>query len=93
MCRALLATKDVIMYVINPTLDDYLEWADPEAIRFDGLDDAVVGVDHRGFLLYDHSKMIEVLEEQGMTADEAYEWIDYNVIPVMAGEGFTVIYQ
>jgi hypothetical protein len=27
-----------------------------------------------------------------MTIDEAIEWIDYNVMGVMGGQGFTVLY-
>lgn len=77
----------------NPHLDLYLDTADPEAIRFDGLDYAILGTDHNGLLVYSYDRMIECfITDQDMTLDEAIEWIDYNVIGVMAGKGFTILY-
>ena len=76
----------------NPNIDEYLDMADPEAIRFEGLDYAIVGTDHNGFLVYDYDRMIEQFVVDGMTIEEAIEWIDYNVMGVQAGQGFTVLY-
>ena len=78
----------------NPNLDFYLEQADPEAIRFDDLDYAIVGTDNNGLLVYDYDRMIECfIADSEMTFDEAVEWIDYNVLGVMAGKGFTILYS
>ena len=78
----------------NPNLDLYLETADPEAIRFDDLDYAIVGTDNNGLLVYDYDRMIECfITDTEMTIDEAIEWIDYNVMGVMGGKGFTVLYS
>ena len=75
-------------------LDLYLETADPEAIRFDDLDYAIVGTDNNGLLVYDYDRMIECfIADTEMTVDEAIEWIDYNVMGVMGGKGFTVLYS
>ena len=75
-------------------LDLYLETADPEAIRFDDLDYAIVGTDNNGLLVYDYDRMIECfMTDSEMTFDEAVEWIDYNVMGVMGGQGFTVLYS
>ena len=73
-------------------IEDYLDQCDPEAIRFDGLDDAVIGTDHRGYLVYDYLKILNVFLRD-MEEDEAVEWIDYNVIQTMGGDGFTIVYQ
>jgi hypothetical protein len=35
--------------------------------------------------------MVSIFEGMGMDEEGAVEWIDYNVIDTMAGEGFTVI--
>lgn len=44
-------------------------------------EDAVIGVSSDGQVVYDYGKMVECLmDEEGMTEDEACEWIDYNVI-------------
>jgi len=78
----------------NPNLDIYLEGADPEAIRFDDLDYAIVGTDQNGLLVYDYDRMIKYfMSEQDMKLEEAIEWIDYNVVGVMGGQGFTILYS
>ena len=74
-------------------LDFIMDGAADEAIIFDQLDPAIVGVDHNGNLVYSHEKMIDCFMGQGMTLDEAIEWIDYNVLCINGGEGFTVIMQ
>ena len=86
MCGALLALEDEM-------IEEYLENADPEAIVFDGLDLAIVGFDHNGLMVYDHQKMVNIFIADGMTEDEAIEWIDYNVIGTMGGQGFTILYK
>jgi len=73
-------------------IEDYLDQCVPEAIRFDGLDDAVIGTDHRGYLVYDYFKMLDVFLLE-MEEEEAVEWIDYNVISIMGGNGFVVLYR
>jgi hypothetical protein len=72
--------------------EDYLQWVEDDAIRFTGLDEAIIGYDHRGLLVYSYEKMLDVFM-QDMTEEEAVEWIDYNVLGTNAGMGFTVIYQ
>ena len=72
-------------------LEHHLDCCEPSAIRFDGLDEAILGSCHRGFLVYDYDTMVSIFEEMGMSEEEAVEWIDYNVIGTMAGEGFTVM--
>ena len=74
-------------------LEHQLNCCDPDAIRFEGLDESIVGICHRGFLIYDYDTMVSIYEGMGMSSEEAVEWIDYNVIGTMAGEGFTVMYR
>ena len=61
-----------------------------QAIRFDALDDAIIGVDHNNLLVYDYDKMISIFCDQGMTDEEAIEWIDFNVIATNGGVGFVI---
>ena len=78
----------------NPHIDLYLDGADPEAIRFDGLDYAVVGTDQNGLLVYSYDRMIECfMTDQDMELEEAIEWIDYNVLGINGGQGFIVVYS
>ena len=75
-------------------IEYYLDCCDPKAIRFSGLDDAIIGVDQNGQLCYLHSKMMELfMNNEKMTEIEAMEWIDYNVIGVNAGIGFTIVFD
>jgi hypothetical protein len=65
-----------------------------EALILDGLDDAIAGASDSGLLIYDYSKMVKIFEKQGMTVDEAVEWIDYNVMGVQCnGDGFIMMYE
>lgn len=75
-------------------IDTYLELADPKAIRFHGLDEAVVGVDHSGLLVYNYTKMHNIfMKDSKMDSDEATEWINFNVLGTNAGVGFTILYE
>ncbi len=64
------------------------------ALILHGLEDAVAGVSDGGLLIYDYNKVVKVFEKQGMTVEEAVEWIDYNVMGVQCnGEGFIMMYE
>lgn len=44
-------------------------------------DNFIIGVTLDDKLIYDYDKMIEeLIEDDGMSFDEAMEWIDYNTI-------------
>ena len=54
-----------------------------ETLRFDNpsFDTAVVGIDYWGRLIYDYNKMIvELMETDNITEEEAIDFIDYNTI-------------
>lgn len=70
----------------------YLETCDPTAIRFHDLDDAILGTDHNGNLVYGYDQLVDCFVQAGMGLDEAGEWVDYNVIGTNGGQGFTVLY-
>lgn len=72
---------------------DYLEFCDEEAIRFDDLDDAIIGTNQHGELVYCNDIMTSIFMSQGMSYEEAAEWIDYNVVGTMGGQGFTILYR
>lgn len=63
---------------------------DEETIILDGLDDCVVGVSEEfgkgRRLVYDRAKIIEKLQSDGMTYEEAFEYYDYNILGLYAGE-------
>jgi hypothetical protein len=63
-------------------------------LKADGFDDAIIGVDFNyepAKLVYSKQAMIEVLIEDGMSLDDAIEYLEYNVFCAYIGEG-TPIY-
>tara|TARA_Y100000593_G_scaffold81196_1_gene151846 strand:- start:1334 stop:1645 length:312 start_codon:yes stop_codon:yes gene_type:complete len=68
------------------------EIASEKTLFADGLDDAIIGVVERsGFnetiILYDTNKIIELLEADGMSNEEATEYFQYNILGSYMGEG------
>lgn len=44
-------------------------------------DDALIGVSEDGRAIYDFEKMVDwLMKEEGLSDDEAVEWIEYNTI-------------
>ena len=71
-------------------------------LKMDGLDDAIVGsadvwvpngAGARTIekLIYSGDKIVEVLMAQGMTEEEAYEFVDFNIAGAYMGEETPVI--
>lgn len=60
-------------------------------LTWDGYDDAIVGIAHRGddsFVVYDWYKCLDILvERDGMTRAEAKEWFLYNTAGAAMGGG------
>ena len=68
------------------TLEEIKELADPEAVVWNGFDDAIIGIDNAGKLVYDIDKMIATLvTRDGMAEDEAMEYLDFNVLCAYVG--------
>jgi len=68
------------------TSQEIKDMADPEAIGWDDFDDAMVGTDNMGRIVYDINKMIEVLQKDDMTEEEAREYLDFNVLSTYVGD-------
>ena len=73
-------------------IDNYKEYLDEHAIRFDDCDVAIIGYDHNGCIAYDYNRLLAVFMLQGMAREDAINWIDYNVLPTNAGQNFTIVY-
>lgn len=58
------------------------DMAGESAIVFDGpdYDDAIVGVSHDDRVIYDYDAMVGILMDDGMSEEEAVDFIDYNTI-------------
>lgn len=74
----------------NPILD-LIEEYNPNALKADGFDDAILGVASRcgmnDLIAYDVSKIIQILmDRDGMTYEEAQEFFEFNIIGAYMGE-------
>ena len=64
----------------------------PDAILWDDMDDAIVGISDDGRVVYDINKMEHLIyDKDNMTFDEAVDWVDYNILSAHLGE-FTPIH-
>jgi hypothetical protein len=73
---------------------DIIADLNPEAVVWNGFDEAVIGMGERctlgPVLIYSHSKMIEILADE-MDEDEAAEYIQFNVLGAYVGEYTPII--
>lgn len=81
----------------NPNgLDEFLDnGLEPDLIKWDGCDKAIIGVGYRcgqhPMYVYDYPRLVEVFTDQGMTQDEAEEWVDFNIVGAWVGESTPII--
>jgi hypothetical protein len=68
-----------------------------KTLRIDGCDEAIVGVGCRCgqplVVVYDRDKLIQHFHKEGMTLEEAEEWVSYNIEGAWLGEGTPVIME
>tara|TARA_R110002020_G_scaffold144841_1_gene318034 strand:- start:2210 stop:2437 length:228 start_codon:yes stop_codon:yes gene_type:complete len=61
-----------------------------EILFADGFEEALVGIGSRcgqpDIAVYDSEKCVSILESQGMTYAEAWEFFDFNVVGAWVGE-------
>ena len=67
--------------------DEIIDQADPEAIVWDEFDEAIIGRDNVGRLVYDIDLMVELLvRDDEMSEEEAMEFLDYNTLNTFVGD-------
>lgn len=58
-----------------------------ELLTADGFDEAVIGVDtHTDRVIYSLRRCREILMSQGMSYEEALEYLDFNVVDAYVGK-------
>lgn len=66
-------------------------------LKADGFDDCLIGIGlsfgKHGTLVYDQAKVIQKLEEQGMTNEEAFEYYEYNILGACLGDNMPVFVE
>lgn len=71
--------------ILDIILDNY---PDEGFLKADGFDDAIIGIDSKGYkLVYSVSKCLDILmKDNGMDFEDAYEYFYYNVEGAYVGE-------
>jgi hypothetical protein len=66
-------------------------------LKADGFDDCLIGIGlsfgKHGTLVYDQAKVIQKLEEQGMTNEEAFEYYEYNILGACLGDNMPIFVE
>lgn len=81
-----METESNIKYPIFNTVDDLCEYlkaqGHEETLFFENPSfvKAITGITDSEQLIYDYDLMIEAAMEEGWTAEESIEWIEYNTI-------------
>ena len=75
----------------NEEVLDHIAEINPEAMFPTGLEDAIIGITNGiasdGLIVLDHQKCVEIfMERDGMSHEEAIEWMSYNVTGAFMGE-------
>lgn len=73
------------------SIRDIIAEINPDALLVDGFDPAIIGTSECMRVVYSIEKMIEILVEEGMTEEDAWDHLSYNVLCAYVGE-FTPIY-
>jgi len=64
----------------------------PDAVMWDGFDEAIIGMTTNGSVVYDISKIHLLLMANGeMTLDEAIDYAEYNILCAHVGD-FTPVH-
>jgi hypothetical protein len=78
------------------TLEEIIDnYGDDDLLKADGFDEAVIGIEiNTGRLVYDIFKMRELLiKNDGMSSDDAMEYLDFNVLGAYMGEKTPIYVQ
>jgi len=82
-----METKENTIELLKP-------YAHEEAMTANGFDDAIIGLSVDGLFVYDIDDCVQILMKDGMTNDEANEYMDFNVTNAYVGVGTPIfIYQ
>ena len=77
------------------TIKERLSECNPEALFIDGFDNALIGIARRcgspDVAVYDYAKCVDVMVDDGMSHDEAVEYMEYNVAGAYVGENGPIL--
>ncbi len=74
-------------------IEDFVDlYAEPEeTLKADGFDDAIIGIDSKQRMVYSIEKILQILQDDDMTQEDALEHFYYNIDGSYVGD-YTPIY-
>lgn len=79
------------MTVLERILQDHPE---AEFLKADGFDAAIIGIDQDGErLIYDSNSVVQVLINEGMDEEDAWDYFYYNIAGAYVGENTPLFIQ
>ena len=76
-------------------INEYLENIGDSALLIDGADDALIGFTNHGnsplLAVYEYDKLVDVFMNDGMTYEDAVEWVDFNIVGAWLGDQTPII--
>lgn len=73
---------------------EILSEIDDNIVLYDGYEDALVGFAERfgelPIAVYDRTKCLKILQDDGMSKEEAYEWFSHNTLGACYGKNTPV---
>lgn len=76
-------------------INEYLEQIGESALLIDGADAALLGFTNRInsplLAVYDYDKLVNVFVDDGMSYEDAVEWVDFNIVGAWLGEQTPII--
>ena len=75
------------------SLQDFMDmYAEPDhTLKADGFDDAILGIDSKQRVVYSIEKILEILQKDDMSQEDALEHFYYNIEGSYVGD-YTPIY-
>ena len=75
------------------SLQDFIDqYAEPDqTLKADGFDDAIIGVDSKQRMVYSIEKILEILQKDNMSQEDALEHFYYNIEGSYVGD-YTPLY-
>ena len=59
------------------------------AVRLDGLDECIIKVVD-GYLVYSYSRMVKHFMKQGMSEEEAIDYVEFNIVGLLPMNTFRI---
>ena len=75
------------------TLDSIKAHLEEDGYILTGLDDCIIGVNQDNYLVYSYAQFLNHYTFEGMSMEEAIEWVEYNILSMASSGKFSVVYE